>query len=156
VGLVLFEHVLPLVTARSIDRVNDPSLVAVSPSGLRHTVNQGAVSNATYVNPTVRWRPVGDLDLRIGWLWARTAADLVDVYETARVGGYNTTPGGATSGARSLGHELDASVRYPIPLPAAVGIDVGVDGGVHLPGAALDGVVDDPVWIARARLDLTW
>ena len=67
VGMVLFQHVLPMVTARSADRLMDPGLLAESPSGMRFTVNQGAVRNAAYLNPTLVWR------MMPGWA-ARLAA----------------------------------------------------------------------------------
>ena len=57
VGLLLFEQVIPLLTARAADRGVDPALLARPTPGARNLVNQGQVSNAVYVFPTVRYRP---------------------------------------------------------------------------------------------------
>ena len=44
VGLVLVDHVLPMMSARSVDRINDESLLDVTPPSLRFTVNQGTAT----------------------------------------------------------------------------------------------------------------
>ena len=90
-GLVLFEQVLPLLTERSVERASDPGLVGQAPSGLRFTEATGGLSNAVVVHPVLIWRRGGWLELRLGWLKAQSAGDWVDVYQTARNGGYNTT-----------------------------------------------------------------
>lgn len=156
VGLVLFDEVLPLVTARSAERVNDPGLIAVTPPGLRYTVNQGTVSNAVFINPVVRYRPSDWVELRAGYLAARTSGDLIDVYQAALRGGYNTTPGGASPGSRVLGHEFDLGLRSTIRLPGAVALVLGAEGGVLLPGAALDGLGLGTPWSASGLLDVQW
>jgi hypothetical protein len=168
VGLVLFDQVLPLLTARAVDRVNDPGLLAVTPGGLRYTVNQGAVSNALYLYPVVRWRPTPVVDVRLAWLLARSAADLVDAYQTALAGGYNTTPGGASPGDRLLGHELAGALRLHLgpaaldgdtpdaPRRAGVSEHVGVDAGVFFPGPAFAGLGIDTAWTVQGHFELAW
>ncbi len=153
VGLLLFDHVLPLVTARAADRINDPELLDVAPSGLRFTVNQGAVGNAEYLYPFVRWEGSG-VDLRLGYLYARSAGDLVDVYRSGLNGGFNTTPGGATPGSRELGQEILAAASYTFDL--GVALRLGAEAAVFLPGDALAGAVEDPLWLGRGKVDLSW
>lgn len=159
VGMLLFDEVLPLVTARALDRAADPALLAVpSPAG-RYTVNQGAVSNAVYVNPVLRYAPVTGLDLRLGWVAAWSAGDLVDVYQTGIGGGYPTTPGGVSGGSHTLGHEVDLGARYTVAIPGATALTFGAEGAVFAPGAAFDGVGGDRLdtqWLGRGRLDFTW
>ena len=160
VGLILFDQVMPMLTARAGDRLFDPNLVAVPPSGVRFTVAQGGVTNAGYVNPVLRYRPVEGLDLRLGYVWAVSASDLTDVYQTARNGGYPTGFDGVQGGARGLGHEVDVSARYTITLPGSVGVRLGVENGIFLPGNALSGLNQGAgiptLVLTRATFDLTW
>jgi len=46
VGMVLFDHVLPLLTARGVDRAADASLVGQPSPSTRFAINPGAVQNA--------------------------------------------------------------------------------------------------------------
>lgn len=156
VGLVLFDPVLARLSARAVDRVTDPALLAVPPAGARYLATQGAVSNTVYVNPTVRVRPLDPLELRAGYLLAFAAADLVDPYESAKRGGYNTTWGGVLQGSHALGHEVDLSVRYTLLLTGSLRVRGLAEGGVLLPGAAFRGLDLGTVSVARAGLDVLW
>lgn len=160
VGLILFDQVMPMLTARAGDRVFDPDLLAVPPSGVRYTAAQGGVTNAGYLNPVVRWQPVRGLDARVGWLYAVAAAELVDVYQSALAGGFNTGFGGVTGGSRVLGHEVNLGLRYKFDIDDSTAIRFGGEGGVFLPGAAFDGVGGGDglptltMW--RGTLDVLW
>lgn len=159
VGLILFDQVLHRMSARSTDRVSDPSLLAVPPAGVRYRVTQGSVTNAVYLNPVVRYQPVAPLDLRFGYLYAHAAGDVIDPYSAARVGGFNATYGGRSPGSRQLGHELDAAAYYTYDIVASLAVRVGAEGGLFLPGEAFDGVGGssmDPVWMGRGKLDVTF
>lgn len=160
VGLVLFDQVLARLSARGVDRITSPGLLAVPPSGARYLETQGAVSNAIYVNPTVRFRPLdtGDhaLDLRLGWLFARSAADIVDPYSSAKVGGYDATYGERSPGSRALGHELDASAKYTVRLPGDVKLRGGAEAGVLFAGAAFAGLNMSRPWTGRLVADVVW
>lgn len=153
VGLVLFEHALPLITGHAVDRAADPDLVGVAPYGLRYTVAQGGVTNARYLNPVLTWTATEQVKLHVGWLLAGSAADVVDVYNTAKSGGYNTTAGGQQPGSRALGQELDVGIRPSVPVGNAR-IDMVAEGGVLLPGDAFDGLggADGPGVITAARI----
>ncbi len=159
VGLILFEELLPLISARALDRAADPELVArPSPAG-RYTVNQGTVSNAVYLNPVLRVQPVERLDVRFGYLAAWSAADFIDVFESGKGGGYNTTPGGVTGGSHFYGHEVDLSLRYTVKLPGGLGLEIGGEGGVLAPSAAFDGVGGSRLGLqvlGRGRLAVRW
>ena len=157
VGLVLFDHVLPMLTARAVDRLVDPGLVAVRPLSVRFLVNQGAVSNALYLNPTVRLRPVPRLELRLGYVLAESDADLIDPYSSAKNGGYNANFNGESPGSRSLGQEVDLGARVSFDLGAGVTLRAGYEAGFFFPGDALKNVVDDkPIWTARALSDVSF
>jgi hypothetical protein len=164
VGIVLFEHLLPLVTARGVDRLADPSLTAQAPPGTRFAINPGAVQNAIYAHPTVRYRPVKPLDLRLGYLFAAPAADVLDAYQTGIRGGFPASYGGRVQNRGAYGHEVDARATWEFSLPSAVRLRAGGEGGVLLPGEAFAGVPGlrpdggsrRVVWLARAMLSLNW
>ncbi len=158
VGIVLFEQVLPLMGARAADRLADPSLTAQVAPGLRYTIPQGGVSNALYAFPTLRWRPASPVELRLGWVAARSAGDLIDPYHSAVAGGWPRGFGGDFSAdtSRSLGHELDGGARLQLALPGAVRAEFGAEAAVFFPGAAFAGVLADPVRAARGRLSVSW
>ena len=142
VGLVLFKHVLPLISARSIDRLADPDLLDVPPYALRFTVNQGAVRNAAYAYPNVRWHMTEQWAVRFAYLYAQRAADAVDPYQSAIAGGYNTAVGGGQPGGRELGHEIDAAIDFKYRLH---GVEFGLsaeNGGFS--ERAFAGVLDNP------------
>jgi hypothetical protein len=157
VGLVLFDHVLPMVTARTVDRLTAPSLTGTPPASARFLINPGAVQNAAYVHPVVKWRPLDVLELRLGYVYAVAAADVADAWQSAINGGFSATPGGRVQGGRVFGHEFDARVSAHLPLPGGVRVLAGVEGGVLLPGSAFDGVqgLGTP-WLARALLSVRW
>ncbi|MCS6898326.1 MAG: hypothetical protein RMJ98_05495 [Myxococcales bacterium] len=164
VGLVLFEHLLPLLTARGVDRLADPALMAQAPPGTRFAINPGSVQNAVYAHPSVRYRPVRPLDLRLGYLFAAPAADVLDAYQTGIRGGFPASYGGQVQNRGAYGHEVDARATWEFVLPSAVRLRVGSEGGVLLPGAAFAGVPGlrtegggrRTVWLSRATLSLYW
>lgn len=155
-GLILFDQVLPLMTARSADRLTDPGLLGQPPGGLRFTVNQGVVTNAWYLYPFVRYAPIADLELRLGYILAHGMADVVDLFSSGTRAGYNTTVGGQAPGERGLGQEIDASARYTLAISDDIALRLGVEGAVYLPGTAFEGVLDDPVTMVRTTMDVRW
>lgn len=156
VGLVLFEQVLPLMSARAVDRAVDPALAAEPAPGTRFLVANG-VENALYVFPVVTFTPMGELEVRAGWLLARSAGDLVDPYSSALNGGWNTTYGGVQQGSHALGQEVDAGIRYPWKLGHGLRLDLAGEGGLWLPGAAFDGIPGlENAFALRARAALAW
>lgn len=164
VGLVLFDQVLPLVTARAVDRASDPALVGVPMAGMRFAINPGAVQNAIYGTAVVRARPYRSLDARLGYLYAVPAADILDVYQTAMQGGFTTGYGGRVHDRSPYGHELDARATYDIAVPRDLELRVGADAGVLFPGAAFAGVDRirptggdaRALWLARVIATLFW
>ncbi|HCP47503.1 MAG TPA: hypothetical protein DIU15_15790, partial [Deltaproteobacteria bacterium] len=160
-GLLLFEHVLPLAQARAIDLAADPELSGTPSAGLRHAVPQGGVHNAAYLYPTFHWRPVAPLDLRIGGLLAWSDSGVVDVYESAKKGGYNTGFDGEVVDSRFYGGEVLAGFRGTLPLPQALSLQLGVEGAVFFPGSIFDGLGDEgdrlpALGTLRARADFRW
>jgi hypothetical protein len=159
VGLVLFDHYLPMITGRPVDRIADPDLIAVAPGSTRFTINQGTVQNAAYLYPTIQFRPIVGLDLRLGWLLVRAAGDLIDPYLSGLDAGYNTTWGGKSPGSRELGQEFDAGASWTLSMAKGTAVRLGGEGGVFLPGAAFDGVGGpgpDNAWLVRGTVAVEW
>lgn len=154
VGLILYEEILPMLSARAADRVADPKLVGSRAPGLRHGIVQGGVHNSLAFHPTFRWRPWGNVDLRLGYLLARAAVAPVDLYSTAKNGGYAAGYGGGAG--RTYGQEFNASIRDTWELPADCALEVGLEGGVFLPGDAFENIAMAPVTSLRGRVDIRW
>jgi hypothetical protein len=158
VGLILFEQVLSRMSARAVERVSDPERRAVPPVGYEYLPTNGSVTNALYLFPTVTYRPLHWLSLRLGVLWAYAPADVVDPYAAAKRGGFNANYLGGTSGAGSLGVELDGGLDFLLKWEGLLELRVGAEGGVLFPGEALEGPGGDlgTPWTLRMGLDLTF
>ncbi len=157
VGLVLFDQVLPAITARSLDRLADPTLLSRPPPSLRYAVPQGAVSNAAYLQPSVRWRPLPALELRIGWLLAASAGAVVDPFQSGMRAGEPTTAGGRPAKSGLYGQEWNASVRGRLELSQRVHLGLGAEAGILLPGSIFAGVegLGRP-WLGRLTCDVRY
>jgi len=155
-GLILFDQVLPLLTAHAADRASDPNLIAVPTPGARYTINQGQVSNAVYVYPTLKWRPVESVDLRVGYLGAWSAGQLYDVFLTGMNGGWNTGFGGQDASRRHMGDEALLQARWRWTGAANLAIEVGAEGAVFVPGKAFEKLNLPTQGLGRLRLDFLW
>ncbi|MCC6644354.1 MAG: hypothetical protein IT374_02140 [Polyangiaceae bacterium] len=136
VGLVLFDHVLAWKTARAATAASDPLLLNRAPPGVDRLPTNGGVAGATYVNPTLVYRPRPTLDLKAGVLFASATADVVDPYQTAVRGSYANFDGGRARN-RDLGVELDGGVEWRVPLDFGMSAQLGAQAGVLFPGKAL-------------------
>ena len=81
--MVLFDQVMPMLTARSVDRIHDPELIQQAPASTRFLVNQGALRNARYIYPVIGYRPIEGLELKLAYLMAFSAAGAVDPFQVA-------------------------------------------------------------------------
>lgn len=127
VGLVLFEQVLPMVSARQAD------LQADSDTAGSIEVNPGAVTDAVYLYPFFEWRPIKLVDLRVGYVYARSMADSVE-----------------------LGHEVDGAISLNLGLPLGIGVGLMLEGGVWVPTHGLDALPLDPLYTLRGGAQITW
>jgi hypothetical protein len=136
VGLVLFPEVLAAMTARSADRLGDRSRVGTPLSGTENVPTNGSVTNAIYVWPRIYFRPLENLVLRLGLLYARAVADLADPFLSFRAGGVNRNFFDASADRRDLGFEMQAGVGYTQPLVGKLALHLGLEWGHFFPGAA--------------------
>lgn len=158
VGLVLFQQVLARMSARAVDQVSDPARRAVAPVGHEWLPSNGGVTNAFYLFPTVTYRPLRWLSVRFGLLYALAPADVIGPYASAKQGGFAANYLGGTSGAGSLGVELDGAVDFVWTWEGLFTVRAGVEGGVLFPGDALDGATVDlgTPWTVRSGVDLVF
>ncbi|MBI2893320.1 MAG: hypothetical protein HYY06_07185 [Deltaproteobacteria bacterium] len=164
VGLVLFDEVMAWQTARSATLGANPEVAGRPSRGIGLLATNGAVSGTMYVNPTARLRLTPRFDVRAGLLIAQATSDVVDPFHQKMSGSPQNYRGGP-AGARDLGVELDAGLRWERPLQpprrnwGGVTLVAGLEGGVLLPGHAFDdaeGNRMDPVGMGRLRLGLEW
>jgi len=150
-GLFLFRQVIAGQTGRAPITAADPDLVGRPGEDLDRFSSRGSITNTVSFFPKGYWRPVSGLTLYGGALLAFAEGDLADPLNTRLAGG---DPRNALAGDPGgyLGTELDLGVRYQYTLPF-VGLAAGLEGGVLLPGSALQddsGATIDP--IAGGRL----
>ena len=55
-----------------------------------------------------------------------------------------------------LGQEIDVGARYSLAIQESITLRLGVEGAVYLPGAAFEGVLEDPVTMVRTTMDVRW
>lgn len=139
VGLVLWDEVMLFQTQNAARRLADPSLVGRAPPGVDLLPTEGAVTNALYLKPTIRYRPEllgGKLRLVASLLIARAAEPVIDPYQ-AFVTSAATNSFGHAAG-QSYGQELDLGAGYRVKLASPLGLETGVQLGILFPGNAFD------------------
>lgn len=154
VGLVLFDQVLGYQSARAGFRASDPNLTGVPPEGVHLVPTAGAVYNAHYVFPRLRYGVAEWLDLYGGPLFAFSTAKLTDPFNTKVKGGVPQNYLGASPGGY-LGTELDLGLQARWKPHRLLSITGTLEGGIFLPGDAFmttGGAPMGPVGLARVRL----
>ncbi|MCC6216406.1 MAG: hypothetical protein IT376_16210 [Polyangiaceae bacterium] len=141
-GLLLYRWVMAAQSARTPVNAGDPALVGLPATGLERTTTRGAVTNTIAVFPRGYYRPVPELELYGGPLFAWSAVPLTEPFNTRLAGG---EPRNALAGepGRYLGTELDLGARARVA-PAGVELTLGVEGGLLLPGAAFEDATGEP------------
>lgn len=143
VGMAMFGEGIRRMSAVGAANLADPRFTGSAPQGFERLSTGGAVSQAMYINPVVRFEPFADVALIGGLLWARAPLPLVDPYQTGLAGGAprNQRAGRAS---RDLGLEVDGAVRWRKDLGAGLALHVRLDAGVWLPGSAFDDLDNRP------------
>lgn len=153
VGLLLYRHLLAAQTGYAATTASDPTLIGVPPEDIDRFPSGGGVTNTIAFFPRAWWRPLPQLELYGGPLFAFSEVPLVDPLNTNFGGGdarnaLNGTPGSL------LGTELDVGVRGQISVQALT-LSAGLEGGLLLPGGAFDdaqGEAMAPLFGSRAML----
>jgi len=158
VGLILFPEVIAWQTARSATLAGSPELFGRPSRGAEMLPTNGGVSGAMYLFPTVTWDATEWLKLRVGGVWARASADVVDPYRQ-RAESRSVNYRGGRAENRDLGLELDAAILAEYELARGIRVQGGIEGGYFLPGRAFDdesGVAMDSMGLLRLRFGMSF
>lgn len=136
-GLVLFDQVLAWHSAAQVRRASDPLLANVAPPGVELLSTDGAVTNALFVQPTVKVQALEDLELVGAVLWARAPSAYADALWTSRTA-VLTNAFGQPAGT-NYGLEVDLGANWKHRFDC-FSLHAGLAGGLLLPGDAF--VVD--------------
>ena len=137
VGLVLFDEVLMFQSQNAARRLSDPKLAGAPPQGLDLLPTEGAVTNALYLKPTLRYKPRlfgGGLRLIGSVLLARAPQPVLDAWQ-ALVSSAAKNAFGHDAG-RNYGVELDGAIGYQAKLSGPLGFETGLQLGYLIPGDA--------------------
>jgi hypothetical protein len=160
VGMVLFDEVLLFQSQNAARRIADPQLAGRPPVGIDLLPTEGAVTNALYLKPTLRYTPpvLGSKFRLVGSvLFARAAELPTDPYQSivsaAQLNVFGAAPG------RDYGVEIDGAVGYRTRLGDPFGLEIGLQAGHLFPGNAFrrpDGSVMAGVTATKLRATLTF
>jgi hypothetical protein len=158
IGLVLFPEVIAWQTARAAWLAQTPDTFARPSRGADILPTNGGVAGAFYLFPHATFRPIPEIDVRLGGVLGWSSTDVVDPYRQ-RAFGRSTNYRGGDPTRRDLGVEIDASITGNIALSDLVRVQLGLEGGVLFPGGAFDDENDvrmGEVGMARLRLGLVF
>jgi hypothetical protein len=133
-GLVLFDEVMRWKSARAAMMAQEAAAGFRAP---RDIASQGGLYGATYIAPSVLFRPHPHVDLRGSFLVAQSTGDLSDPVRMRLYGECKNYDGGDCH-SRDLGMEVDAGVEYRQPLEGGTATSVGAQAGLLVPGHAFD------------------
>ena len=159
VGLLMFDHYIPAVSAASYEKIHDPSRSAEAPKGASGFVNDGSVENALYLNPRLLFGRKDGLLTGVGFLFARAAQPVYDPFETFANGGTPTGVFGKMPAGRDLGWEVDVAARYRYTPVEPLTLEFKTEYGILFPGSAFetaDGSSPSPENLLRASLAAIW
>lgn len=143
VGLVLFDEVLLFQSQNAARRLSDPRLGGAPLPGLDLIPTEGAVTNALYLKPTLRYKPPflqGRLRFVGSVLFARAPQPVIDPYQALVSSAPRNSFGGPAG--KNYGVELDGAVGYRMKLSGPLAFEAGLQLGYLIPGDAftrLDG-----------------
>ena len=132
-GFILFDQVVAWQSAAQVRRASDPLSTNVPPAGVELLSTNVSVTNAFFLQPTVKLRVHPDVTVLASVLWARALVPYADALWTTRTGS-PTNAFGQKAGL-AYGLELDGGLNYKKKLGAVVA-HAGLALGVLLPGDA--------------------
>ncbi|MGK0361837.1 MAG: hypothetical protein ACI9U2_004155 [Bradymonadia bacterium] len=135
-GLLLFPYLVAATSGRATHTAADPRLVGYPAEDLDRLPTDGAVTNTVSVFPRFWARPVRNLEIYGGALFAFGALPNADPLQSRLNGGDPSSAFGGASG-NYLGTEVDLGLRYRVLL-AGTELVLGAEGGVFTPGDAFE------------------
>lgn len=153
VGLILFDQVVAWQSAAQVRRAADPTITNEPNAGLELLSTGGAITNAAFVNPTVRYQATKHLGIMGGVLWGMSPQRYTDAFWVTRTS-EKTNLFGMPAG-RNYGYEFDVGASYTRELRDGVDLNFGVQAGYFLPGDAFAvdtaGNTMAPVYLVKTR-----
>jgi hypothetical protein len=133
-GLLLYRQVIAAQTGRGVATASDPNLIGRPPPDIERFATQGSPTNSIALFPAAWFRPVSNVEVYGGPLFAFSDVDYVDPFNTRIDGGahrnaLNGNPGGF------WGVELDAGMRSRMNI-GGTQLTIGLEGGILFPGSA--------------------
>jgi len=159
VGLVLYDSVLRGITAMAAQEAADPERIGEPLPGTDMLASSGKVTNTVYLNPTVTVKPLSQLTLMAGFLYAWSAVPFAQSYQTFKHGGVAANPYGLTGAGSDLGWELDLGIDWNQEVWGRLHLLAGFQAGWFSPGGAferLDGSRPGMVSRIMGRAALVW
>ncbi len=146
-SMILFQRALSAISAHGADRAAEPTRTGFPARGTDQIPSLGRVGNVFYLQPVIAYRPFANFvqalkktELKVGMLFARAAADLIDPFSTFRAGGVNTTSYGRSAAtAQDLGMELNISLAFQYDIWKTVSVKLVLLYGHLFAGAGLTG-----------------
>lgn len=158
VGLILFDQVLAWQSAATVRRATDPLLTNAPAAGVELLSTNGAVTNALFLQPSVKVRPLPGLQLTAALLWAVAPQPVADAWWTLKSGALTNSFG--LPAGKSYGLEVDLGVDWRRELLPGLTLFAGLQGGLFVPGDAFAidaaGATIDPVSRVKARAALSF
>lgn len=153
VGMILFDQVVAWQSAAQVRRASDPGVTNEPSAGLELLSTAGSITNAIFVNPTVRYEVIEGLGLMGGVLWGMAPQRYTDAFWVTRTS-EKTNLFGVPAG-HSYGFEFDLGASYTREIAKGIDLNVGIQGGYFLPGDAFafneDGKPMASVYLAKLR-----
>lgn len=107
VGMVVFDHVMGAVDARSVTLLSDPSSVGSPPDGVDVLVHEGSFRRAAFVQPIVAVSPTPWSEVKGGLVMAWSTAPVAHPFYTARNGGTPVNHLGRKTSGYGLAKEIN-------------------------------------------------
>ena len=155
-SLFAYRYVTTGLAARATHTAYDKNISGYPNADLERLATRESATNTIAIFPRAWWRPLRGLEVYGGPLVAFTAVPLADPFhtKTAPDAGGIARNSFAQKPGSYLGTELNVGARYQL-LISGTELMAGVEGGVFLPGDALemaDGTSMDPVGGGRVVL----
>lgn len=158
-GLILVDHILPLLSARAVDRIDDPELIDVPPPRLRFALHQGGLESTAYLKPSLSYRFSSAFRIDLAYFEYIATAPLVDLYQTGLNGGYSTGFNGQVNPNPRMGREIDAQLNIAVPhylTSKLIDAQAVLVFGAFESAGQLSSVLQERVYLGQINLKANW
>jgi hypothetical protein len=154
-GLILFEQVLPMISANALQRLTDPELVGQSTSGLRYGIGQGNISNALFVHMQDDHQLFPSFHIRTGYLWIRSITPVTDPFASAMNGGEPKGYGDVDELSNHIGSEWLVGLDYKVQGKNIEPL-LRLDMAMFQQHSEFTGLDLDGLWTIHSKVQFSW